>query len=63
MDNCVGILAVERDAEDGVIVKFSDGTITGYVAEELLILRPFRESVTATRVIGSNSGSAGSATA
>jgi hypothetical protein len=37
------ILNAEKDGEDGVLVKFSDGTITGYVAEELLALRPIRE--------------------
>jgi hypothetical protein len=37
------ILTVERDGEDGLLVTFSDGTIAGYVAEELLELRPFRE--------------------
>ena len=45
MDHCIGILAVERDGEDGLIVKFSDGTVTGYVTEELLELRPYREPV------------------
>jgi hypothetical protein len=39
----IQILAVERDGDDGVLVTFSDGTTTGYVAEELLQLRPFRE--------------------
>ena len=39
------ILNAEKDGEDGVLVKFSDGTITGYVAEELLALRPIREGV------------------
>jgi hypothetical protein len=37
------ILTVERDGQDGLLVTFSDGTIAGYVAEELLELRPFRE--------------------
>ena len=37
------ILTVERDGEDGLLVAFSDGTTSGYVAEELLELRPFRE--------------------
>ena len=37
------IRKVEKDGEDGLIVTFSDGTITGYVAEELLLLRPCRE--------------------
>jgi len=39
------ILNAEKDGEDGVLVRFSDGTITGYVAEELLALRPIREGV------------------
>lgn len=37
------ILSAEKDGEDGVLVRFSDGTITGYVVEELLRLRPIRE--------------------
>jgi hypothetical protein len=39
------ILKVEKDGGDGIIVTFSDGTIGGYVIEELLLLRPFRERV------------------
>jgi hypothetical protein len=39
----IQILTVEHDGEDGLLVTFSDGTTTGYVAEELLELRPFRE--------------------
>jgi len=39
----IQILDIEKDGEDGILVKFSDGTITGYVAEELLRLRPVRE--------------------
>jgi hypothetical protein len=39
----IKILSVERDGEDGLLVIFSDGTTTGYVTEELLELRPFRE--------------------
>jgi hypothetical protein len=39
----IGVLTVERDGEDGLLVTFSDGTTAGYVAEELLELRPFRE--------------------
>jgi hypothetical protein len=41
----IQILTAERDGEDGLLVTFSDGTIAGYVAEELLELRPFREPV------------------
>jgi hypothetical protein len=39
------ILSAEKDGKDGVLVRFSDGTITGYVVEELLPLRPVREKV------------------
>jgi hypothetical protein len=41
----IQILTVERDGEDGLLVTFSDGTAAGYVTEELLELRPFRESI------------------
>jgi len=34
---------VELEDEDGLVVTFSDGTTAGYVIEELLELRPFRE--------------------
>jgi hypothetical protein len=37
------ILSAEKDGKDGVLVRFSDGTIAGYVVEELLSLRPIRE--------------------
>ena len=37
------IISVEQDGSDGVIVHFSDGSIAGYVVEELLDLRPARE--------------------
>jgi hypothetical protein len=37
------ILATELDGDDGLIVRFSDGTTGAYVAEELLELRPARE--------------------
>jgi hypothetical protein len=33
------------DGPDGILVTFSDGTIAGYVAEELIALRPIRERV------------------
>jgi hypothetical protein len=36
-------MTVKRDDEDGLFVTFSDGTAAGYVVEELLELRPFRE--------------------
>jgi len=45
MTEAIRILNVEKDGEDGVIVTFSDGTLAGYVAEELLLLRPIREAV------------------
>jgi hypothetical protein len=41
----IRVLTAELDGEDGLIVTFSDGTTDGYVAEELLELRPFREPV------------------
>jgi hypothetical protein len=45
MSDLISIISATRDAEDGLIVTFSDGTITGYVAEELIESRPHRESV------------------
>jgi hypothetical protein len=39
----IQILTVEKDNGDGLITTFSDGTRAGYVAEELLELRPKRE--------------------
>ena len=39
----IQILTVEKDDGDGLIATFSDGTTAGYVAEELLELRPNRE--------------------
>jgi hypothetical protein len=45
MTEPIQILTVERDGQDGLLVTFSDGTIAGYVAEELLELRPCREPV------------------
>ena len=41
----IQIVKVENDDGDGVIVTFSDGTISSYVVEELLELRPCREHV------------------
>jgi hypothetical protein len=43
--NAVQIVKVEKDGPDGILVTFSDGTIAGYVAEELIELRPIRERV------------------
>ena len=45
MPSLIHILKVERDGDDGVVVTFSDGSIAGYVVEELLELRPVRELV------------------
>jgi hypothetical protein len=38
----IKILTVEIE-DDGLIVTLSDGTVTGFVVEELLELRPHRE--------------------
>lgn len=43
MAESINILTAKPDGDDGLIVTFSDGTITGYVVEELLELRPHRE--------------------
>jgi len=40
----IKILTVKRDDGDGIFVTFSDGTCAGYVAEEMLTLRPSREA-------------------
>jgi hypothetical protein len=45
MTNLVTISDVVKDGEDGVIVTFSDKTTSGYVVEELLLLRPVRQPV------------------
>jgi hypothetical protein len=45
MDKKVRISKVQIDGDDGLIVTFSDGTVGGYVVEELLELRPIREQV------------------
>ncbi len=45
MVNPIKILTVEQDGADGVLVTFSDGTSAGYVVEELLALRPYREPI------------------
>jgi hypothetical protein len=44
-ETSINILGVEKDNHDGILVTFSDGTVAGYVAEELLLLRPIRERV------------------
>ena len=43
--NALQIVNVEQDGPDGILVMFSDGTIAGYVAEELIELRPIRDKV------------------
>jgi hypothetical protein len=45
MTRDMGIINVEKDDPDGIIVTFSDGTYGAYVVEELLDLRPYRERV------------------
>jgi len=45
MNHEIQILKVENDSGYGVIVTFSDGTISAFVVEELLELRPCREHV------------------
>ena len=42
MSEQITILHIEQDGGEGLIVTFSDGTIAGYVVEELLDLRPAR---------------------
>jgi hypothetical protein len=39
------LVKVEKDGEDGLLVTFSDGSLAGYVVEELLAMRPIRELV------------------
>ena len=43
MAESIQVLTVAKDEDDGLIVNFTDGTTAGYVAEELLKLRPHRE--------------------
>jgi hypothetical protein len=43
MPEPIQILTVEKDDGDGLITTFSDGTTAGYIAQELLELRPNRE--------------------
>jgi hypothetical protein len=45
MDDKIRIVKLEADGDDGLIVEFSDRTTTAFVAEELLQLRPNRETV------------------
>jgi len=46
----IHIVSVEQDGEFGILVTFSDGTTAGYIAEELLELRPSREHVKRTQL-------------
>jgi hypothetical protein len=43
--SAINIVKVEQEGTDAVFVTFSDGTIAGYITEELLELRPIREQV------------------
>jgi hypothetical protein len=52
MSGHISIISATRDGEDGLLVTFSDGTITGYVAEELLELRPDRELIDLSTAMG-----------
>jgi hypothetical protein len=52
----IRILTVEKDDGDGLITTFSDGTTAGYVAEELLELRPKREKTVVDRKKVNNAG-------
>jgi hypothetical protein len=45
MANDITIIRVEEDGPGGFIVTFSDRTFGAYVVEELLELRPHRETV------------------
>jgi hypothetical protein len=44
MANRILIVGVDRDDGEGLLVSFSDGTHTRYSVDELLELRPVRES-------------------
>jgi hypothetical protein len=55
MSEEIKILHIEQDGGDGLIVTFSDGTTAGYVVEELLELRPYRESVKESKGSSANS--------
>ena len=52
--NAIRIVNIERDGDDGILVTFSDGTIAGYVAEELIELRPVRERVRSSLIVPGN---------
>jgi hypothetical protein len=40
--DAIHFVKVEQEGKHGVLVKFQDGTITAYVVEELIVLRPNR---------------------
>ncbi|SFS06075.1 hypothetical protein SAMN05421771_1163 [Granulicella pectinivorans] len=44
MADTILVTAVDRDHGDGIFVSFSDGTHAQYSVDELLALRPVRES-------------------
>jgi hypothetical protein len=52
--NTIQIVHIEQDGADGILVTFSDGTIAGYVAEELIELRPVRERRKSEKVSGND---------
>jgi len=43
MSEGIRIKKVEKDGDDGLVIMFSDGTITGYIVKETRELRPNRE--------------------
>jgi hypothetical protein len=45
----IKIIKVEQEGDDGVLVTYSDGTIAGYVVEELLALGSMRDKVSRNR--------------
>jgi hypothetical protein len=51
MSEPIKILTVEVE-DNGLIVTLSDGMVTGYVVEELLELRPYREPNPAAALMG-----------
>ncbi len=42
-NDAIRIVKSEQEGDDGIFVTFSDGTVAGYVVEELVALRPARE--------------------
>ena len=45
MANPITILTAEIEDPDGLILTFSDGTTAAFLVEEMLELRPYRESL------------------